>query len=219
MSDLIRSLLFATAHWCGGSLGAAIFVVSFLLRLALLPLALRMARHARRQAAILATIKGQIEKLKVRHAADPATLWRETRTLHRAAGYRPFSPAALVGILVQWPLMAALFGAVRKGLGAGVRFLWIRDIARPDRWLVAIATLLAAGASAALAPAGSTRAATDTMVVLSSLMTFGFLWFASSAIAISYGAGSVVGLLQAWLVRREIRLDARPSASAAVSAR
>ena len=204
MSDFMRSLLFATAHWCGGSLGAAILVVSFGVRLVMLPLALHMARSGRKQAAILKTITARLDGLKTQHADDPAALWHATRAVHREAGYQPFSVVGLLGILVQWPLMAALFGAVRKGLGANVRFLWVADLARPDRWLVTVATLLAAGATAAMVPAGSSRGNAQTMIAITSIMTFGFLWFASSAIAVSYGAGSVVGLIQGWLVRREV---------------
>jgi membrane protein insertase Oxa1/YidC/SpoIIIJ len=164
MTDFLRTILFATAHWCGGSLGGAIFIVSFVLRLLMLPLA---------------------------------------RAVHREAGYRPFTVAGLLGILVQWPLMAALFGAVRKGLGARVGFLWVTDLARPDRWLITTAAMLAAGGSAMLVPAGSPRGTAEAMVVLSGVMTFVFLWFASSAIAISYGAGSLVSMLQGWLIRQE----------------
>lgn len=205
VSDLFRSLLLATAHWCGGSLGGAIFLVSFAVRLLMLPLALHMARRAREQAAILASIKKRLDQLREQHATDPAALWRATRAVQREAGYQPFSAAGFAGVLVQWPLMAALFGAVRKGLGARVSFLWADDLARPDRWLVVIATLLAAGASALMMPASVAKGTREAMIVVPALMTFAFLWFASGAIAISYGAGSVVGLLQGWLVRREIR--------------
>ena len=138
-------------------------------------------------------------------AADPLVPWRATRAVHREAGYRPFTVAGLLEVLVQWPLMAALFGAVRRGRGARVGFLWVTDLARPDRWLVATAALLAAGGSAMLVPAGSAKGSAETMVVLSTVLTIAFLWFASSAIAISYGAGSVVSLLQGWLIRREMR--------------
>ena len=205
MSDFFRTILFATAHWCGGSLGAAIFVVSLVLRLALMPLALHMARTARKQQAILKTIEGRLAALKVQHADDPAALWNATRRAHREVGYQPFSMSGMVGILVQWPLMAALFTAVRKGLGGKVPFLWVADLARPDRWLVTIATLLAAIASAALMPHGTAKGTAQTMLVISAVGTFAFLWFASSAIAISYGAGSVAALLQGWLMRREMR--------------
>ena len=205
MTDFLRTILFATAHWCGGSLGGAIFAVSFVLRLLMLPLALRMARHAREQAAILKTIKTTLDELQQRHAADPVALYHATRAVHREAGYRPFTVAGLLGILVQWPLMAALFGVVRKGLGVRVSFLWVADLARPDRWLVATAALLAAGGSAMLVPAGSAKGTAETMVVLTTILTIAFLWFASSAIAISYGAGSLVSMLQGWLMRREMR--------------
>jgi YidC/Oxa1 family membrane protein insertase len=205
VTDLLRAVLFATAHWCGGSLGGAIFIVSFVLRLLMLPLALRMARHAREQAAILKTIKTKLDELQQRHATDPVALYHATRAAHRAAGYRPFTVAGFLGVLVQWPLMAALFGAIRKGLGARVGFLWVADLARQDRWLVATVALLAAGGSAMLIPVASTKETAETMVVLSGVMTFAFLWFASSAIAISYGAGSLVSVLQGWLVRREMR--------------
>ena len=199
----MRSLLFATAHWCGGSLGAAVFVVSFVVRLAMMPLALHVARTGRKQAAILKTIAGRLEGLQTEHASDPAALWHATRAVHREVGYQPFSVVGLLGILEQWPLLAALFGAVRKGLGARVRFLWVVDLARPDRWMLTIATLMAAGATAAMVPAGSSRANAQTTIAISSIVTFVFLWFASSAIAVSYGAGSVVGMLQGWLMRRE----------------
>jgi YidC/Oxa1 family membrane protein insertase len=207
MTDFFRSMLFATAHWCGGSLGWAIFVVSFVLRLVMMPLALHLARNARKQAAILKTIEGRLAELKSRHADDPVALWHATKSVHREAGYQPLSAASLVGIFAQWPLFAALFGAVRKGLGVRVPFLWVSDLARPDRWLVGVATLLAATASTALIPRESPKGTAETMVVVSSVMTFAFLWFASSAIAISYGAGSVAGLLQGWLARREIQAE------------
>lgn len=208
MSDLFRSLLLATAHWCGGSLGGAIFLVSFAVRLLMLPLALHMARRAREQAAILALLKPRLDSLQAQHAKDPVALWQATRAVHREAGYRPFSIAGMLGLLVQWPLMAALFAAMRQGLGARVGFLWAADLARPDRWLVVIATLLAAGASAALMPASVAKGTRETMIVLPAVMTFAFLWFASSGLAISYGAGSLVGVLQGLLQRRQLAMAA-----------
>src|SRR5205085_1221290 len=46
--DPTRALLFALAHLTGGSLGAAILLLSALVRLALLPLGVRLALQARR---------------------------------------------------------------------------------------------------------------------------------------------------------------------------
>ena len=41
--ELLRVVLFAFAHVCGGSLGGGIVILSLVIRLALLPLTLRMA--------------------------------------------------------------------------------------------------------------------------------------------------------------------------------
>ena len=45
--DLLRALIFGVAHVCNGSVGVAVILVSFAIRLALLPLTLRLARRAR----------------------------------------------------------------------------------------------------------------------------------------------------------------------------
>jgi hypothetical protein len=37
------------------------------------------------------------------------------------------------------------------------------------------------------------------------LLTAGFLWTASSAVALSAGAGSLVSILQNWLLSRDVR--------------
>src|SRR5687767_13393598 len=123
--DLIRMTIFTAAHVCGGSLGAGIVAVSVVMRLALMPLTLRIARQARAQQAKLAALKPEIERLQQRYAKDPAGLIRETRSLYEANGIRLMSSAALVGIAVQLPLLSGLFAAVRAGLGARVRFLWM----------------------------------------------------------------------------------------------
>ena len=134
--DLIRVAIFAAAHVCGGSLGAAIVAVSVVVRVALLPLTLRLARQAREQQARLAALKPKMDALQRRHAGDPARLAREVRALHAANGIRLFTPRGLVGFLVQAPLLGGLFAAVRGGLGARTRFLWIADLSRPDALLV-----------------------------------------------------------------------------------
>jgi membrane protein insertase Oxa1/YidC/SpoIIIJ len=54
--DALRALLFAVAHLTGGSFGVAILIVSTLIRLAMLPLTLRMARQMRERKSTLRTL-------------------------------------------------------------------------------------------------------------------------------------------------------------------
>jgi YidC/Oxa1 family membrane protein insertase len=201
--DAIRVAIFAAAHVCNGSLGGGVLAVSFAVRLALLPLTLRLARRARHQQRRLTALRPQLERLQTRFASDPARMLRETQALHQRHGIRLIDPRSLLGTVAQLPLLAGLFAAVRSGLGAGVRFLWIADLARPDRALVLIVAGIA-GTAASLAPAPTTQqAATTVAAVIAAIATIGFLWSGSGAIALSWGAGSVVSGLQSWLLRRE----------------
>jgi YidC/Oxa1 family membrane protein insertase len=208
--ELIRMTIFGAAHVCGGSLGAGILAVSVVARLALLPLTLRIARQARAQQARLAALKPEIERLQRRYAKDPAGLMRETRALYEKNGIRLVSSAGLIGILVQLPLLSGLFAAVRAGLGARVRFLWIGNLALPDALLIALVTALSAGSMLLLPRPASANAAswTTAMLVLGGGATLIFLWSASSAVALSLGAGSLVSGLQSWILAREARRSA-----------
>ena len=201
--ELLRAAIFSAAHVCGGSLGGGILLVSAGVRLALLPLTLRLARSARAQQAKLAALQPEIEALQRRFANDPGRLIRETRALHAKHGIRLLTPSGLLGMAIQFPVLGGLFAAVRTGLGAKVRVLWVSDLARPDGVLLLIATALTAwGISSAPNPPGQTANQTP-MLVVGVLLTAAFLWTASSAVALSAGAGSLVTVLQNWLVSRD----------------
>ena len=205
--ELLRAAIFGAAHVCGGSLGGGILLVSAGVRLALLPLTLRLARRARDQQAKLATLLPELEALQRRYANDPLRVMRETRALQSKHGIRMLTPSGLVGMAIQLPVLGGLFAAVRTGLGARVRFLWVGDLARPDGALLLVATALTAWSiSSAPSTPGQTTSQTPLLVV-GVLATAAFLWTASSAVALSAGAGSLVSVLQNWLMSRDVRSD------------
>jgi YidC/Oxa1 family membrane protein insertase len=200
--ELLRAAIFAAAHVCGGSLGGGILLVSAGVRLALLPLTLHLARLAREQQGKLAALGPELEALQRRYANDPARLMRETRALHAKHGIRLLTPSGLVGMAIQFPFLGGLFTAVRTGLGAKVRFLWVADLARPDGALLLVATALTAwGISSAPSTPGQPNQ--TPLLVTGVLLTAAFLWTASSAVALSAGAGSLVTVLQNWLLSRD----------------
>lgn len=203
--ELVRATIFTGAHLLGGSLGASIMLVSALVRLALLPLALRSARLARTQQAKLETLKPQLERLQKRFANDPGKLATETLALHRANGITMFTPGNIASALIQMPLLGALYSAVRSGLGARVRFLWIADLSRADVLIVMLVAGVG-GLSAAIAPAPAGQAGMQRTMILVAMGAFiAFLWSASSAVALSVGAGSLVNVLQNWILARDAK--------------
>lgn len=206
--ELLRATIFGAAHVSGGSLGAGIFLVSALVRLALLPLTLRVARISREQQLKLAALKPELDALQKRHANDPQRLFVETRALQAKHGIKLVRPSSFVSMAVQFPVLGGLFAAVRNGLGAKVPFLWIADLARPDGvLLLGIAALTALGVLSGPSTPGQTPNQTS-LVVLSVVGTVAFLWSMSSAVALSVGAGSLVSVLQNWLLARDAKQHA-----------
>jgi YidC/Oxa1 family membrane protein insertase len=204
--DLLRALIFGVAHVCNGSVGVAVILVSFTIRLALLPLTLRLARRAREHQRRLKELQPELERLQRRYAKDPAALWRETLRLYRRRGVKQVDSAGLLGGLTQAPVFAALYSALRRGLGSGIRFFWIGDTSLPNLLLTLGVAGLTAGAIAVSQPTEAGR----VMQLLSGVLIAGTtVWFLSSTsalFALSTAAGSVVGMLQGWLLRREERL-------------
>jgi YidC/Oxa1 family membrane protein insertase len=210
--DPIRAAMFAVAHLLGGSIGAGVITVSFLLRVALLPLTLRLARRANAQQRILQSIKPQLALLGKRHAKDPEALWRETRALHRRVGFKSFDSPALLGNLARLPVLGGIYGALRQ-LGSARSFVWIPDLARPN---VPLALLVASmsGAAAYLGSQAATESGRPAAVaaLLAGAIGLAFFWHLSSALVLSWGASSVVDLAQsALLVRERRRLLTQPS--------
>jgi len=209
--ELLRASIFGAAHVCGGSLGAGIMLVSAAIRLALLPLTLRLARRAREQQLKIAALAPEMDTLKRRYADDPAALGREMRDLYAKNGITIITPTTIVGFAVQAPLFSGLISAVRSGLGARVRFLWVGDLARPDgALLLGVAALTAWSMS--VGPQTPGQPSNQTALMLAAIGgTMLFLWSASSAVVLSVGAGSLVSVLQNWILSRDAKVS-RPSA-------
>src|SRR5438874_2978585 len=134
-ADFFRAAIFAAAHVFAGSLGAGIVAVSLGVRLALLPLTIRLARRALAQQAILARLQPELQRLQARYRNDPAARMQRIQALYRREGLRLFDPVAVLGGLVQLPVLAGVYAAVRQGLGAASSFLWISNLLRSDVWL------------------------------------------------------------------------------------
>ena len=207
--ELVRLAIFAAAHACGGSLGGGVLLVSFGVRVMLLPLTLRVARRNREQQRRLAILKPELARLQQTYANDPALLFRETQAAYRAHGVRLLAPSSLVTIAIQMPILGALFAAVRTGFGSKMRFLWVADLARPDAVLAVTAAALTAVVSLGAMPSPSaTSGSAPSAAILASVIaasTLLFVWSSSATVALSVGGGALVSALQTWLLSRDAK--------------
>jgi YidC/Oxa1 family membrane protein insertase len=198
--DLLYAMLSSLSVAFAGNMGLAIATASFTFRIALLPLTLRLAYRSVATQAALKKLAPLLSRIRKQYKDDPQRIWKETAKLHKHHGIKLIDGCGFLGILIQAPLFIGLFSAVRRGLTHTSRFLWVRDLNKPDGILAFICASLV-GLSAAIAPstAEQHRAAT---AILPALLTLIFLWRIASGVGIYSFASSLVGLAQAFMVRR-----------------
>ena len=200
--DLLRVLLFALSHVCGGSLGGGIVILSLIVRLALLPLTLRIALRAHEYQAILRRLQPELESLRKRYAKDRMRLAEAAQKLYAANGIGFAPKGSFVGALIQMPIGAGIYQTVATIAKGAARFLWVKDLSRPDALVASVAAGLAGAAVAAGPSSGSSRAS----AALAAAVTFFFAWRLSAGVGLYWVASNVVGVVQSLLVRRWTRV-------------
>lgn len=211
--DVLRATILGLAQVCNGSVGTAVILVSLAIRLALLPLTLHLARRAREHQRRLNALKPELDRIQRRYAKDPAALWRETAALYRRRGVKPIDGRGMLGGLAQAPVFIALYSALRRGLGEG-RFLWIANTSVANTLLTLLVAVITGIALASSPAPESARNAQILTAVLIAGTTIWFLGSTSALFALSTGTGSLIGILQGWILRRdEAKRALQPSVS------
>jgi len=208
--DLARAGLFALAHWCGGSAGAAIVVASVALRIVMLPVSVRATRRRLEREAKLRALGPEIAALRRRHASRPRELWAATRRLHEAHGLSGIDSGALAASLLQFPPAAALYSAIRSLPRGTAGLFWVRDLVSPDRALAAVAAVVTAAAAwGSAAGADGGRIAQIAPLVVSAVITFAILSHLSAGVALYSVTNSVIGAAEQAAVRRNLARSRR----------
>ena len=203
--DLLRAILFALAHVCGGSLGGGIVVLSLIVRLALLPLTYRLALRAQEYQAAVRRLQPQVDALRKRLDADPLRLAQETRALQARNGIGIAPKGTFLGALVQMPIGAGLYQTIGTIAKRAVRFLWIHDLSRPD----ALVASVAAGLAGAAVAAGPSSTGSRVSAMVAAGVTFLVAWRLSAGVGLYWVASNVVGVAQSLLVRRAVAAKPR----------
>jgi YidC/Oxa1 family membrane protein insertase len=110
--SLLDSVIRSTADALGGDLGVGIFVLTLVVRLALIPIMLPLARRGKAWRAVHRSIRPEIKRLNKEYAKDPSALQRELKALHKSHGIGQVDSAGLLGALIQVPVLIAFFQAV-----------------------------------------------------------------------------------------------------------
>ena len=205
IADLSRAALFALAHWCGGSFGAAVVVAALGLRVVMLPLSLRAARRRLIREAQLRALAPELDRLRTRHAGKPQALAAAVQRLHAERGVPLVDRASFVDSLLQFPPAAALYSAVRalpRGTGP---FLWMSDLVTPDRALAASAAAVAAGLAWISTTSGDSGRVAQLAPLITAAVTFAILSHLSAGIALYSLTSSVISGAEQAVARRMLR--------------
>lgn len=198
--DLLRAAIFAYSQACGGSVGTGIVAVTLLVRLAMLPLTLRLSRLSAAHQEAMRKLKPELDNLRSRFRGRPDRLAEETQRLFQREGVSPLPLGGCAGMLVQVPIFLGLFTAVRRCAALGGRFLWIRNIAKPDFLLTAAVTALTS--ATLIVGAHGPDQNKWLMAAVSAIVTFIVLVTMPAGVGLYWGASGLVSLLQSALIRR-----------------
>lgn len=201
--DLIRSLLLSLAHTAGGSVGSAIFALSVVVRVIMLPLAIKVALRARESSERLRALEPELKRLRERHQKNPQRLWAETRALHRQHNIQAMPGIAVFSMAVQAPLGMAVYRVIVENASRAGRFLWMADLARPDVFITGIAAT-AASLAVLLAPSGpNVNNKVNALIV--GVVTVAITWRLVAGVGLYWVGSSAVGVAQSLILRRVTR--------------
>lgn len=196
----LAALLCILSQAYGGSLGMAILTISVIVRLALLPITLRMARHAQAQQKLLHKLKDEIAALRRKYKSNPQRLAAEMANLYRRHGVKPVDGGNLAGSLVNVLVGAGLYSAIRRNVCPGGRFLWIRNLVHPDAFLIVLTGAITFISS--LIGPHLPEQSRFLAGVIPAVMTVVVAWRLSSAVVLYWAASSAINCLQGLILRR-----------------
>ena len=196
IADLVFALVTLIAEVFGGSVGFAIVAVTVAFRTALLLLTLRSERRAYEQRQIFQRLQPEIERLKERHAGDPSRAASEVLALYRCHSYQPNDPLGIVVWLAQVPVLGGFYLAIRRGLGAGVRFLGIPNLGDPSFVMALVVAVFAY-----LGVMNNEPQLGNQLAVVLILIILYLSWKVSAAMALYWASSTLMGLVQSILVR------------------
>jgi YidC/Oxa1 family membrane protein insertase len=207
MYNLLPAALAYLVQILDGSLGYAIIALSLSIRVALLPLTVRLARRTLKNQEIARALQPEIDELKKRFEKKPERLFQEIRKVHRQHGYSPFDLRTLVGSFIQLPIFGMVYSAIRSALASKNSFLWIRNLASPDFALTMVILTLTA-AAAYWMPTASENART-TMIVIQLIVTSLIVWKLAAGLGLYWASSSLVSLFQNLWLRYRLHLEPR----------
>ncbi len=183
---------------------------SLTVRLLLFPLTLRLARSTQAHQQALQKLQPELTRIRERFQKQPERIAAESQKLFEKHNVSPLPIGGCLGAVAQMPIFLAVYSAVRGVVAAGGKFLWIKNIAKPDVWLtVIVAGITALSVAISTNPATSSSEGKQLLLVLPVIMTVIVLSKVSAGLGLYWGVSASVSLAQSYLVRQTAQRESR----------
>ena len=131
-----------------GNYGLSLIILTFIVKLVLYPFYAKQIKSS----AGMAEMSQKSQEIQRKYANDREKMNEEMQKLYAEAGFNPMS--GCLPMLIQFPIIMGLFALLRNPMkympsdpslmfANHESFLWIKDLAQPDLWILPIAAGLA----------------------------------------------------------------------------
>ena len=209
LEDLANWIITFCHDDIGLSWGIAIIAMTFIVRLALLPLSLRGIRSMRR----MQVVAPKLKDLKEKYKDDPQRFQRETMEVYKREGVNPFS--SCLPFILQIPFFIAIYQLLRGDtFQADVMaspppgFLFVKSVIEAPQGaelivlIVLFVTTTAASVLLTTATSPTASPAQRYLMLLFPLIIVPFIINAPAGLAVYWITTNLFSLGQQWIVNR-----------------
>lgn len=200
-----QNLILSTAEFVGGRDAYAwgIVIISFVVRLLLLPLSLNQQYKSTAQQEKMRAVQPQLKLIqaKQKEAKDPETQQKISQLMMEVYKQNNISLTGGIGclpLLLQMPILIAIYQAVQYSKEIGVATFMTIPLGKPSLIIALVATvfyIIQSWLSLQIVPQEQ-RKQMQTMLLMNPLITFFISMVSSAALALYFLVGGVVILIQ-----------------------
>lgn len=199
-----------------GNYGISLVIFTAIVRCALYPLYVKQIKAT----AGMTTMQPRIKEIQRKYANDKEKMNEELNKLYREGNFNPLG--GCLPLVIQMPILFGLFALLRNPIkylddnmleAAHESFLWIKDLAQPDIWilpiLAGVGTFFAFSMTQQLTMAGGQQNATMNRI-MKFIFPISILWLARAypaGLAIYWAGGQFLQIFFNWKmnkIRKEI---------------
>jgi YidC/Oxa1 family membrane protein insertase len=202
-----QHIMDSLSHLMGGSYGWAIILVTFIVRLILLPLMLSQSRKATIQQEKMAYVQPQLKVLQARNQAaknpeEKAAISQEMMALYKDNNISMTGGIGCLPLVIQLPVFAALYAAIQYSPELQQGTFFGIDLAKSSLWLSAISFLvsLLQGWLGTLGVPEEQRKTMRSMMIVSPLMILFFTFSTPAGLGLYFAVGGFFACIQTLLI-------------------